>query len=132
MKKSLRHAAIAEPSRRRDPFLCLTLAMLFPLPSCAASQPRDCRELTSVLKGDPIRDARAAFIAGDRRLLSLGGFVGTTPGVNGNPLSARQLPGTGDMKNPACSAYHREALFYAERYNKVIASLLGQARRETH
>jgi hypothetical protein len=97
--------------------------------SCSASKGSECPELASIIRGNPIQDAQRSFAAGDHRLLSLGGFVGTTPGAESEDRPSRELPGTSDdMSGAACRAYGVDAERYAKSYNKTMIALLKRTK----
>ena len=104
------------------------LAALLSMPevvmSCSNTKKDGCPELASIIHGNPIEDAQQAFAAGDHRLLSIGGFVGTTPGGGSEDMPSREMPGTSDTASAACRAHSADAVMYATSYNKTMLSLL--------
>ena len=66
-------------------------------------------------------DARAALAKGDRHLLSLGGFVSSTPGIaDPSSYSTQELPATTDTEVGQCGREQGMAEAYAARYNRAI------------
>jgi hypothetical protein len=79
-----------------------------------------CESLERLKSADPISDAKAAIARGDRRLLMLGGYVGTVPSADGRSRPTVMLGGTGDDQTPACYSLRPVAEAYARRYNSEI------------
>ena len=72
---------------------------------------------------DPAADARTALAKGDHHLLSLGGFVGTTPGAENvatNATNSVEIEGTSDTATEACRRLGDVAETYATKYNETI------------
>lgn len=87
-----------------------------------ASQPKDiCQGLRQFVGGNPIADAQVAMSKGDRHLLTMGGFAGSTPGVS-NPRGhpALEIPGTSDTEGVQCREERDMAESYAARYNQTV------------
>lgn len=64
---------------------------------------------------------------GDHHLLSLGGFVGTTPGaedVATNATNSVEIEGTSDTATEACRRLGDAAEAYATKYNATIVGTL--------
>jgi hypothetical protein len=104
----------------------------------------DCRALIDLPHRDPATDADAAFARHDVRVLMLGGFSASAPGVDYYPvaLSAKEigkvdrfnagrpyiggrlLPGTSDTETEACSALRPGARHYVIAYNRRMLTHL--------
>jgi hypothetical protein len=96
-------------------------AMLFALlVGLAGCQKEACPELTKLGRANPVADAEAAILRGDRRLLMLGGYVGVIPGAEGTSAPTRMLEGTGDANTSACDAMRPVAEKYALAYNRAL------------
>lgn len=109
---------------RGEQFSTILFALSIGLMSCSNSKANECPELASLVTRNAVQDATSAFAKGDYRLLSIGGFVGTTPGVEEVTLPTRELPGTGDMATEACRRYRKAAVTYAASYNRELLSLV--------
>ncbi|WP_293970302.1 hypothetical protein [Sphingomonas sp.] len=82
-----------------------------------------CPAIESLNGRDPTVDARKAFTQGDRRLLMMGGIVGTIPGAENSNIPSRMLAGTSDTEPLACSNLRTNAQRYAETFNKEMSEL---------
>jgi hypothetical protein len=79
-----------------------------------------CPPLERLQHADPKADAADALSKGDRRLLSLGGFVGVVPGAEQTTKPTRQIDETSDTVTPSCAALRGVAERYARTYNEAI------------
>ena len=88
---------------------------------CTSQRNERCQALSRIVRGDPLVDARAALAKGDRHLLSLGGFVSSTPGIaDPSSYSTQELPATTDTEVGQCGREQGMAEAYAARYNRAI------------
>jgi hypothetical protein len=103
-----------------------------------------CRPLIDLPHHNPVADADAAFARNDARVLMLGGYASSAPGVDSfgvvtkasdiaklAPYSAgahfiigRLLPGTTDYETRACRAVRRASVPYVVAYNRRMLSHL--------
>lgn len=106
----------------------LALILLVGLPGCAKrTAPDGCPAIRSLFGRNPVKDAEEAFQRGDKRVLELGGLVGTTPGAEGSGASSRMMGGTSDTETQACSALRSKAEAYATAYNRKMVYLRGSS-----
>lgn len=76
---------------------------------------------------DAVADAQAALAKGDHRLLTLGGFVGSTPGAENagaNATDSVEIEGTSDTTTDACRRLGNVAEAYATKYNQAIVGAI--------
>ena len=93
------------------------------LAGCNSESQSGCPNLEGLAHRNAVADARAALAKGDRHFLTLGGFVGTVPGVSdvgGHPT--RMIEGTSDTTTDACRRESATAEAYATKYNETIAA----------
>ena len=104
--------------------LALVCALI--LISCEPKHRASCPGIEKLAHRNPVADARTASAKGDRHLLMLGGFVGTTPGVqNANGYPTRMMEGTSDTATDACRRQGIIAETYATKYNETIVGHTG-------
>ena len=103
----------------------IALALL----GCSQRPPQTCPSIERLVHRDAAADARAALAKGDHHLLTLGGFVGTTPraeDVGFNATNSVEIEGTSDTATDACRRLADAAEAYATKYNETI---VGTAKR---
>jgi hypothetical protein len=82
-----------------------------------------CPSLERLKSSDARSDAMRAARVGDRRLLMIGGFVGTIPGASGTNHQTVMIEGSGDDSGLACYRLRSLAEQYALRYNQTMLAL---------
>lgn len=110
--------------------LALSLIFLWAVTACHRPPPPTARCLGLIELGarKPAVDAEAALKAGDRRLLSLGGYAAVAPGAEtrkGDGRKFRMLKGTSDVETRACFDLRPAAKRYARLYNQAILARVG-------
>lgn len=107
--------------------LCLTIAVL----TCGCRKASDvapCPELDLVVARNPVVDADTAFARHDRRVFEImHGYAPFVPGIDWSGLSVRRMAGTSDNEGKRCDRFWRQAIGYAERYNKRMFFLIHQS-----
>jgi hypothetical protein len=91
------------------------------LAGCTAKPEPTCPSIEALAHKDAIADGRAALVRGDRHLLTLGGFVGSVPGVeNWDGYQLQEIEGTSDTATEACRRLGATAKAYATKYNQSV------------
>lgn len=94
---------------------------LLAVAGCSSQAKVGCPALQALSHRDAAADAREALARGDYRLLMLGGFVGSVPGVTDpGKHTTRMLDGTSDTTSDACRRIAATAEAYAVKYNRAI------------
>jgi len=129
----------------------LALFVLGMVGACHREKPdplERCAGLVGLPQHDPVADADAAFARHDARVLMLGGYGSSAPGVGAfgvvtkasdiaeiAPYSpgthfviGRLLPGTSDFETRACFAAKHASRPYVFAYNRRMLSHLSAAR----
>jgi hypothetical protein len=90
--------------------------------ACSQRPPQTCPSIEGLLHRDPAADALAALAKGDHHLLTLGGFVGSTPGAEGMSATTNsmEIEGTSDTTTEACRRLGAVAEAYATKYNQTV------------
>ena len=91
------------------------------LAGCTSKPQPTCPSIEALAHRDAIADARAAVGRGDRHLLTLGGYVGSVPGVeNWAGYKLEEIEGTSDTTTEACRRLGATAEAYATKYNQTV------------
>jgi hypothetical protein len=91
------------------------------LAGCTSKPRPTCPGIEVLAHKDATADARAALARGDRHLLTLGGFVGSVPGVqHWDGYQLQEIEGTSDTATEACRRLGATAEAYASRYNQTV------------
>lgn len=139
--------------RKLSPSTAITLAALLALGMATGCHRRHadplarCHTLLDLPRHNPVVDADNALNRGDSRVLMLGGFAGTAPGVDYFPVSSspndvgkvapfgsgriiggRMLPGTSDVETRQCLAIKSAVRRYVLAYNRRIVAHLSRPR----
>ena len=103
------------------------VVMSVALLACSQKPRNACPSIERLEHRDAAADARTALAKGDKHLLSLGGFAGSTPGANDEAINATnsvEIEGTSDTTTDACRSLGGVAEAYATKYNQTVVGTL--------